>query len=79
MRSSCLWQASQKGLECSLGSDLPGQPEGSAAPRFAVFAERDAGTGQRAGGLLQRVQIVKGWIDGSGQARQKVFEIAFRP
>ncbi len=59
-----------------MGGELPPAPDPAAAPRFAVLAERDPGTGERPGNLLQRIQIVKGWIDADGRARQKVFEVA---
>jgi hypothetical protein len=45
-------------------------------PRFAVMASRDPGAAGFAGTPLQRVQIVKGWVDADGTAREKVFEIA---
>jgi hypothetical protein len=58
-----------------MGSDLPQRPDDGAAPRFAVWALRDPGGAGVAGTPLQRVQIVKGWIDG-GEAREKVFDVA---
>ena len=49
---------------------------GDKPPRFLVNAQRDAGTRQSPGTDLQRVQIVKGWVDATGKAREKVFDIA---
>jgi hypothetical protein len=46
------------------------------APRFLVTAQKDAGTLQSPGTDLQRVQIIKGWVDSTGKAREKVFDIA---
>ena len=49
---------------------------GARPPRFLVSVHKDAGTLQSAGTDLQRVQIVKGWVDSSGTAREQVFDIA---
>ena len=49
------------------------------SPRFAVLAQRDPGTPGQPGMPLQRVQIVKGWIDASGAAQEQVFEVAGDP
>jgi hypothetical protein len=46
------------------------------SPRFAVLALRDTGD---PGTPLQHVQIVKGWVDTTGTAREKVFEVAGDP
>jgi hypothetical protein len=56
-----------------MGSDLP--PSQGAAPRFAVWALRDPGTEARPGTRLQRIQIVKGWVE-EGEARERVYEVA---
>ncbi len=47
-------------------------------PRFLVSAQKDAGTSRSPGTDLQRVQIIKGWVDADGKAREKVFDIAGR-
>ncbi|MEH6550791.1 MAG: DUF3604 domain-containing protein [Pseudomonadales bacterium] len=59
----------------TMGADLPGMAEGE-APRFAVMAAKDAGTAKRAGMPLQRVQIIKGWLDQDGKTHQKVIDVA---
>ncbi len=46
------------------------------APRFMVSAHKDSGTMQSPGTDLQRVQIIKGWVDGEGVTHEKVFDIA---
>jgi hypothetical protein len=65
-----------------MGGLLPPRPEagssGAPAPRFAVWALRDPGTEERPGTPLQRIQIVKGWVEG-GAARERVFEVAGDP
>ena len=61
-----------------MGGVLP--PRGdAAAPVIVVSALRDAGTAARPGTALQRIQIVKGWIDATGAAHQAVFEVAGDP
>jgi len=47
-----------------------------ASPRFAVLAVKDPGTPDVPGTDLQRVQIVKGWVDADGVAREQVFDVA---
>ncbi|MGH7289122.1 MAG: DUF3604 domain-containing protein, partial [Myxococcota bacterium] len=45
-----------------MGGDLPAAPA-NRVPSFAVFALKDPGTLDLAGTRLQRIQIVKGWIE----------------
>jgi hypothetical protein len=59
-----------------MGGDLPERPEPNLGPRFAVSALMDAGTPAAPGTPLERIQIVKGWIDAQGQRHEKVFDIA---
>ncbi len=59
-----------------MGGDLPSRPPGARAPTFVVSAMRDVGTPEHPGGLLQRAQIVKGWIDDDGQFHQDIYDIA---
>lgn len=47
-----------------------------AAPRFAVWARRDAGTAGEPGTALQRLQVVKGWLDADGELRVRVLDVA---
>jgi hypothetical protein len=53
-----------------------GPADGSPAPRFVVHALADAGVAGRPGAPLQRVQIVKGWVGGDGQAHETVVDVA---
>ncbi len=52
-----------------MGADLkPGQGR----PTFLVSALKDP-----MGANLDRVQVVKGWVDASGQMQEKVFDVAW--
>ncbi len=57
-----------------MGGDLAAAPAGG-APSFVVRALRDGGTPDAPGTPLQRVQIVKGWIE-NGAPQEKVFDVA---
>jgi hypothetical protein len=59
-----------------MGGTLGAAPAPDAAPRFAVWAQRDPGTADAPGTPLQRVQIVKEWLDAAGHAQERVFEAA---
>jgi hypothetical protein len=60
----------------SMGGDLPAKPTAGGAPKFVVSAMRDVGIPAHPGGLLQRAQIVKGWLDEAGQFHQQVYDVA---
>ena len=51
-----------------MGGDLRGFGE---APTFMVYALRDV-----IGANLDRIQIVKGWLDAKGQTHEKVYDVA---
>jgi hypothetical protein len=59
----------QKGVP--MGGDLPART-GSTAPTFMAFALRDP-----IGGNLDRIQIVKGWLDDDGATHEQVYDIAW--
>lgn len=73
-RSDLVAQGYAEGVP--MGGELP--PRAAAAPRFVVSARRDAGTAQAPGTPLQRVQIVKGWVE-DGETRERVLEVAGGP
>lgn len=52
-----------------MGADLK---PGNGAPKFMISALKDP-----IGANLDRVQVVKGWVDGSGQLQEKVFEVVW--
>ncbi len=54
-----------------MGSDLRGAPAGK-APTFLVAALKDP-----IGGNLDRIQIVKGWVDAAGKRAEKVYDVVW--
>jgi hypothetical protein len=60
-----------------MGGDLP-PSDGKSSPAFAVWARKDAGTPGHRGTALQRVQIVKGWVE-NGEHHERVYDIAGDP
>ena len=59
-----------------MGGELSGPMPSGAVLRFAVAANKDAGIVSHPGTDLQRVQIIKGWIDATGQSQQRVYDVA---
>ncbi len=55
-----------------MGSDLPGQNSSESAPTFMVYALKDP-----IGGNLDRIQIVKGWLDAAGKTHEKVYDVTW--
>ncbi len=60
-------RARAKGV--AMGGDLSGG--NGTAPRFMVLAARDAN-----GANLDRIQIVKGWLNRAGEPQEQVFDVA---
>ncbi len=58
-----------------MGGDLPAMPADARAPAFVVNAVRDPGSQTVVGLPLQRVQIVKGWLEGE-EHREVIYDIA---
>jgi len=54
-----------------MGGDLYDAPSGK-APTFLVAALKDPLSGN-----LDRIQIVKGWLDGKGERQEKVYDVAW--
>jgi hypothetical protein len=54
-----------------MGGELKPAPPGK-APTFLVAAQRDPLSGN-----LDRIQIIKGWIDKSGKTREKIYNVAW--
>jgi hypothetical protein len=49
---------------------------GKKSPRFAVLALQDPGGNGEPSTPLQRIQIVKGWVDAENQLHERVFDVA---
>src|SRR5262249_18354861 len=54
-----------------MGGDLKDAPQGK-SPMFLVAALKDP-----IGGNLDRIQIVKGWLDGKSQVQEKVYDVVW--
>jgi hypothetical protein len=63
------WIGYDKGVP--MGADLPAGPE-AVSPTFLVGALRDP-----IGGNLDRIQIIKGWLDANGETREKVYDVVW--
>ena len=64
-------QGYQQGVP--MGSDLPAAPNKNSAPVFALSALRDA---TEEGAPLQRIQVIKGWLDDEGRMHQDIYDVA---
>ncbi|MEH6634464.1 MAG: DUF3604 domain-containing protein [Halioglobus sp.] len=53
-----------------MGGDL--RKDGNEAPKFVILANKDA-----LGANLDRIQVVKGWVDSDGNTHDKVFDVAW--
>ncbi len=67
--------ADQNGVP--MGGTLPALPGGeSQSPKFFISVLQDPGSEGAPGTPLERIQVVKGWVDDSGEAQEKVFDVA---
>jgi Protein of unknown function (DUF3604) len=55
-----------------MGSDLPKRTAEKKAPTFLVAAMKDP-----MGANLDRIQIIKGWVDAAGKTHEKIFDVAW--
>ncbi|MFT4614852.1 MAG: hypothetical protein ACI9NT_002003, partial [Bacteroidia bacterium] len=56
-----------------MGSDLLAKQDSDRGPLFFASAHRDP---RDQGNLLQRIQIIKGWVDRDGRTHQAVYDVA---
>jgi len=54
-----------------MGGDLTNKPADKQAPVFMVGALKDSWSGN-----LDRIQIIKGWIDDKGERQERVYDVA---
>ena len=54
-----------------MGGDLPDVTSGKTAPVFMVAALKDIASGN-----LDRLQVVKGWLDKDGKTRERIYDVA---
>jgi len=55
-----------------MGGDLRSAPDGKKTPNFLVAAMKDPYSGN-----LDRIQIIKGWMDAKGETHEKVYDVAW--
>jgi hypothetical protein len=55
-----------------MGGELSSKPASASAPTFMVYALRDP-----LGANLDRVQIIKGWLDGKGETEERVYDVVW--
>ncbi len=55
-----------------MGGSLKAMSKGGKTPKFMVFVSKDA-----LGANLDRIQIVKGWVDVKGETHDKVFDVVW--
>ncbi len=59
-----------------MGGTLPAPPTGESGAQLFVSAQQDPGPEGEPGTPLERIQIIKGWVDSEGNAQEKVFTVA---
>jgi hypothetical protein len=69
------WVANAYAQGVPMGGDLARGPA-DAKPRFLVSALKDVGSPGHPGVDLQRIQIIKGWVDAAGQTHERVVDVA---
>jgi hypothetical protein len=54
-----------------MGGDLSARPKSAEGPVFMVGAMKDAWSGN-----LDRIQIIKGWVDGKNKRQERIYDVA---
>jgi len=70
--NSRLPAAAGYGKGVPMGGELTGAPDDDAAPSFLIAAMKDPMSGN-----LDRIQVVKGWIDERNRTYEKVYNVAW--
>lgn len=55
-----------------MGSVLPHAPDDDSTPHFMIMAQKDP-----MGANIDRVQVVKGWLDSDGQTHERVYDVVW--
>jgi hypothetical protein len=55
-----------------MGDDLRAKPASASTPTFMVYALRDP-----IGANLDRIQIIKGWLDANGETQEQVYDVVW--
>ena len=55
-----------------MGADLPKPSDASKAPTFMVAAMKDPLSGN-----LDRIQIIKGWLDAKGETHERIYDVVW--
>jgi len=55
-----------------MGADLPAMSKGADTPSFLVAAMKDPESGN-----LDRIQIIKGWLDADGETHEKIYDVVW--
>jgi hypothetical protein len=55
-----------------MGGDLSNKPKDAKSPTFMVLALRDP-----IGANLDRIHVIKGWLDDKGKTHEKVYDVAW--
>ncbi|MGB5767225.1 MAG: DUF3604 domain-containing protein, partial [Arenicellales bacterium] len=55
-----------------MGGDLPAKSDSAKSPTFLVSAMMDPESGN-----LDRIQIIKGWLDADGMTHEKIYDVAW--
>ncbi len=63
------WIGYDKGVP--MGADLEAKPKAAKAPSFLVAALRDP-----IGANLDRIQVIKGWLDKDGKTHERIYDVA---
>ncbi len=66
------WAITASKVGVPMGSDLPPVSDSNKVPSFLVWAIKDAESGN-----LDRIQIVKGWVDENGESQENVFNVVW--
>jgi hypothetical protein len=64
--------ASQLQSPVPMGSELSSPSEAGQVPGFSITAMKDPG-----GANLDRIQIIKGWLDHTGESHERIFDVAW--